>query len=158
MIHLLSALSIVLFSVAFGQSNITVFNNGGQQFYVILNGVKQNFQPMTNVVVSGLKNGTRFNTTQMTVPSKGWRGWYTFEADVVATAATQLLGFTAYGPGVPPVFLVADVSLYDTTNPPPVDPPETVPEPSTLAIAGTGLVIAGIASLRRRARGKVEAV
>ncbi len=56
--HLLSALSIVLFSVAFGQSNITVFNNGGQQFYVILNGVKQNFQPMTNVVVSGLKNGT----------------------------------------------------------------------------------------------------
>ena len=116
---------------------------------------------------SGLKNGTRFNTTQMTVPSKGWRGWYTFEADVVATAATQLLGFTAYGPGVPPVFLVADVSLYDTTNPPPtpvdppptpVDPPETVPEPSTLAIAGTGLVIAGIASLRRRARGKVEAV
>jgi hypothetical protein len=56
--HFLSALSIVLFSVAFGQSNITVFNNGGQQFYVILNGVKQNFQPMTNVVVSGLKNGT----------------------------------------------------------------------------------------------------
>jgi hypothetical protein len=56
--HLLAALSIVLFSVAFGQSNITVFNNGGQQFYVILNGVKQNFQPMTNVVVSGLKNGT----------------------------------------------------------------------------------------------------
>lgn len=48
----------MLFSVAFGQSNITVFNNGGQQFYVILNGVKQNFQPMTNVVVSGLKNGS----------------------------------------------------------------------------------------------------
>ena len=56
--HLLSALSIVLFTVAFGQSNITVFNNGGQQFYVILNGVKQNFQPMTNVVVTGLKNGS----------------------------------------------------------------------------------------------------
>lgn len=56
--HLLLALSVVLFSVAFGQSNFTVFNNGGQQFYVILNGVKQNFQPMTNVVVSGLKNGS----------------------------------------------------------------------------------------------------
>jgi hypothetical protein len=56
--HLLSALFIVLFTFAFGQSNLTVFNNGGQQFYVILNGVKQNFQPMTNVVVSGLKNGS----------------------------------------------------------------------------------------------------
>jgi hypothetical protein len=56
--HLLSALFVVLFTFAFGQSNLTVFNNGGQQFYVILNGVKQNFQPMTNVVVSGLKNGS----------------------------------------------------------------------------------------------------
>ncbi len=56
--HLLSALFVVLFTFAFGQSNLTVFNNGGQQFYVILNGVKQNFQPMTNVVVSGMKNGS----------------------------------------------------------------------------------------------------
>ena len=56
--HFLSALFVVLFTVAFGQSNLTVFNNGGQQFYVILNGVKQNFQPMTNVVVTGIKNGT----------------------------------------------------------------------------------------------------
>jgi hypothetical protein len=42
----------------FAQSNLTVFNNDGKQFYVILNGIKQNAQPQTNVVVSGIKNGT----------------------------------------------------------------------------------------------------
>jgi len=40
----------------FAQSNFTVFNNNGQTFYVILNGVKQNSLPQTNVVVSGLVN------------------------------------------------------------------------------------------------------
>jgi len=41
----------------FAQSNFTVFNNSGQQFYVILNGIKQNSIPQTNVSVSGVKNG-----------------------------------------------------------------------------------------------------
>lgn len=47
---------MVSFSV-FSQSNFTVFNNNGQAFYVILNGIKQNSIPQTNVYVSGLKNG-----------------------------------------------------------------------------------------------------
>lgn len=47
---------MVCFSV-FSQSNFTVFNNNGQAFYVILNGIKQNSIPQTNVYVSGLKNG-----------------------------------------------------------------------------------------------------
>jgi len=41
----------------FAQSNLTVFNNGGQKFYLILNGIKQNSLAQTNVVVSGIKNG-----------------------------------------------------------------------------------------------------
>ena len=44
--------------VSFSQSNLTIFNNGGQQFYVILNGIKQNSVPMTNVSVGGIKNGS----------------------------------------------------------------------------------------------------
>lgn len=44
--------------ISFAQSNLTIFNNGGQQFYVILNGIKQNSKPMTNVVVGGIKNGS----------------------------------------------------------------------------------------------------
>lgn len=51
---------ILLFigSIAFAQSNLTIFNNNGQQFYVILNGIKQNSVPMTNVSVGGIKNGS----------------------------------------------------------------------------------------------------
>ena len=44
-------------SLLYSQSNFTVFNNGGQQFYVILNGIKQNSVPQTNVSISGVKNG-----------------------------------------------------------------------------------------------------
>jgi hypothetical protein len=46
----------IISSCFFAQSNFTVFNNNGQTFYVILNGVKQNSLPQTNVVVSGLVN------------------------------------------------------------------------------------------------------
>jgi hypothetical protein len=44
--------------ISFGQSTLTIFNNGGQQFYVILNGIKQNSAPQTNVSVSGINNGS----------------------------------------------------------------------------------------------------
>ena len=44
-------------SIFFAQSNFTVFNNDGQQFYVIMNGIKQNSVPQTNVSISGVKNG-----------------------------------------------------------------------------------------------------
>jgi hypothetical protein len=36
---------------------LTVFNNGGQKFYLIMNGIKQNSVAQTNVVVSSIKNG-----------------------------------------------------------------------------------------------------
>jgi hypothetical protein len=44
--------------ISFGQSTLTIFNNGGQQFYVILNGIKQNSTPQTNVSVNGINNGS----------------------------------------------------------------------------------------------------
>lgn len=50
-------LTIVFSTTLTAQSNLTVFNNGGQKFYLILNGIKQNAQAQTNVVVSGIKNG-----------------------------------------------------------------------------------------------------
>ena len=53
----LGIVSFLFFFASFSQSNFTVFNNNGQAFYVILNGIKQNSLPQTNVYVSGLKNG-----------------------------------------------------------------------------------------------------
>jgi hypothetical protein len=54
--NILFTILIACSFTTFSQSNFTVFNNGGQSFYVILNGIKQNSLPQTNVVVSGLKN------------------------------------------------------------------------------------------------------
>lgn len=54
----LGIVSFLFCFTAFSQSNLTVFNNNGQAFYVILNGIKQNSIPQTNVYVSGLKNGS----------------------------------------------------------------------------------------------------
>ncbi|MFN5652222.1 MAG: hypothetical protein ACK465_01210, partial [Flavobacteriia bacterium] len=39
-------------------SNLSIFNNNGQQFYVVLNGIRQNSKPETNVQVSQIKNGS----------------------------------------------------------------------------------------------------
>jgi hypothetical protein len=56
--------TIVLFSVLFtfsalhAQSNLSIFNNNGQSFYVVLNGIRQNSKPETNVQVAQIKNGS----------------------------------------------------------------------------------------------------
>ena len=55
--QLFTLLFCALGSLLFAQSNFTVFNNDGQQFFVIMNGIKQNTVPQTNVSVSGVKNG-----------------------------------------------------------------------------------------------------
>ena len=56
--------TICLFSVLFtfaalnAQSNLSIFNNNGQSFYVVLNGIRQNSKPETNVQVAQIKNGS----------------------------------------------------------------------------------------------------
>ncbi len=52
-------LSIIFFAcVGFSQNcSFTIFNNSGQQFFVIMNGIKQNSIPQTNVKVSGMSLG-----------------------------------------------------------------------------------------------------
>ena len=48
----------LLSTFLFAQSNLSVFNNNGQPFYVVLNGIRQNSKPETNVQVSQIKNGS----------------------------------------------------------------------------------------------------
>jgi hypothetical protein len=56
--------TLLLFSLLFtftalnAQSNLSIFNNNGQSFYVVLNGIRQNSKPETNVQVAQIKNGS----------------------------------------------------------------------------------------------------
>lgn len=56
--HLLLLFTIFLSATSlFAQQrsgNLTVYSNTGKKFYVVLNGVRQNTEPQTNVNVSGL--------------------------------------------------------------------------------------------------------
>lgn len=50
--------SLIICNLLDAQSNLSIFNNNGQQFYVVLNGIRQNSKPETNVQVSQIKNGS----------------------------------------------------------------------------------------------------
>lgn len=80
---------MVSFSV-FSQSNFTVFNNNGQAFYVILNGIKQNSIPQTNVYVSGLKNGA-YSTKLIFADGKTGDIDKTFYIDAPSDITTRII-------------------------------------------------------------------
>lgn len=53
---LLLTLLVSGLSMAQGQGDLTIYSNTGAKFYVILNGIRQNQNPETNVKVTGLNN------------------------------------------------------------------------------------------------------
>lgn len=57
-IFTLIALLFVGLQVVAQSYSLTIFNNGGQQFFVIMNGIKQNSIPQTNVKIAGLNQGS----------------------------------------------------------------------------------------------------
>lgn len=56
----ITTLSLLFISVmSFAQNvSLTIFNNNGQQFFVIMNGIRQNSIPQTNVKVGGMTTGS----------------------------------------------------------------------------------------------------
>jgi len=78
--------------------------------------------------------------------SLAFDGWHTFTTTLVATATSELLGFSATGQGEPPVMLLANVSLQ-SQDPPPPDP---VPEPSGFALGAIALGCCAAYRARRK--------
>ncbi len=83
-------------------------------------------------------------TEVLSDPSQGFTGWKQENLTFTATSTTEVLSFLAIGTpsGVPPMSLLDGVSVTDTA----------VPEPSSLALLGTGL--AGLSGLVRRFNGR----
>lgn len=75
------------------------------------------------------------STATLNNASMGFTGWQTASMTFTASSATQTLSFLATGGpnGLPPFALLDGVSLSTPNN-----PPNPVPEPSTLAIVAAG--------------------
>jgi hypothetical protein len=73
--------------------------------------------------------------------------WMTVTTTFIATSTQEVLSFLSYGGpvGGPPIALLDNVSLYDTSG-----TPATVPEPASLTLLGGAALIGFIA--RRRSR------
>ncbi|MES2555411.1 MAG: DUF4476 domain-containing protein [Bacteroidota bacterium] len=55
-----ATLSMLLIAMASFAQNVsmTIFNNNGQQFFVVMNGIRQNSLPLTNVKIGGMTPGS----------------------------------------------------------------------------------------------------
>jgi hypothetical protein len=83
------------------------------------------------------------NSATMTIPSDSqtdYTSWSLQTMTFTAPSATDYINFFAVGSGVPPVALLADVSLTATANP--------APEPESLPIMGAALL--GLFAVSRR--------
>ena len=88
--------------------------------------------------------GDSLYTQVLNDTSHGFTGWQTENLTFTAKSTTEVLSFLAIGTpgGEPPMSLLDGVSVSDNA----------VPEPSSLALLGTGL--AGMGGLLRRFKGK----
>lgn len=99
-----------------------------------------------NLIVGFGSKSQRVLTSNYTLPDHGFSGWRQATLYFSAASASQALSFLAFGvETLPPFALLANVQVLD------------VPEPTTLALVGTGIAATLAAARRRRALAKVSA-
>ncbi|MGA9868415.1 MAG: PEP-CTERM sorting domain-containing protein [Acetobacteraceae bacterium] len=100
----------------------------------------------TNPCTTSVSGDTvEYDSTLMHTPSQGVSAWNLVSLNLVATAASETLGFLAWGDNGSTTNLPPTVFLAGVNTP-------AVPEPATLSLLGVGILGLGAVGLRRRAK------
>ena len=134
-----SSISQVISGLTIGMDTKVYFYYAGAQQYSFNGATTEAFQvSLTDTIHSTTQTDT---TGVLDDASHGFTGWHYTEVDFVPTATTETLSFLAKGTpsGVPPFSLLDGISVVQVT-----------PEPSTLALLGSGVLVIGALMRRRR--------
>ncbi|MFT5229713.1 MAG: hypothetical protein ACI9EV_002867 [Urechidicola sp.] len=122
---LFSILIIQLTAVAQQTNNLIIFAEDATPFYVILNGIKQNIEPQTNVKIEGIasqQNQVKVIFKNTSIPALN-KQWYSEEMNIEATMKIantkkgyKLRYFGQNSMGAAPVDPAQNVIVYHTTE------------------------------------------
>ena len=136
-----SAISQVISGLTIGMDTKVYFYYAGAQQYTFTGPTTEAFQVSLTDNTGATPSTQSVTTAYLDDSSHGFTGWHYTEVDFVPTATTETLSFLAKGTpdGLPPFSLLDGVSIVQVT-----------PEPSTLALLGTGVLAVGGLLRRRR--------
>lgn len=118
----------------------------GTQYQLDFDWAASQFTDAIGATTQSIKVGfgsDQAQTTPFSLPSQGFSGWMHFTTIFTAKDTTETLSFLAVGsPALPPFTLLDGVSLTAHNS--------QVPEPSTFALMGLGVIGVAVRAIRRR--------